>query len=191
MKVVPENTRAFLYCMLIAINLALGFRMLMRLSSPQQSPNVLGAVTSLKPPESQAPVAERLLYLINQERAQKNLPPLSASSELEKVANMRASDMVRRNYYAHRDPSGKLYHDYFETDTFKNVYSCENLDLQFTAMPEKYVEDWMTSDKGHRDCLLNPNLTDIGLALAELDTSQDMPKQYIVVAIHAARHGSR
>ena len=185
-----ERVRSFIICSLIAANILLGFRMLLQYGTSDtalEAPKVLGAQTMTATYDAKAPAKDQLLALINEERRQQGLPALEHNSELEQVANIRANDMVQRNYYAHQDPSGYLYHDYFRSDTFRGAYSCENLDLAFTALPQQYIADWLSSGKGHRQCMLSDKITDVGFAVAKSHANQPGHDIYIVVAIHAAR----
>ncbi len=58
-----------------------------------------------------SPDPNRVLLLVNQERAKQELPPLLANAELEVLAQQRANDMATRGYYAHRNLEGKIFED--------------------------------------------------------------------------------
>jgi uncharacterized protein YkwD len=72
--------------------------------------------------------------------------------------------MVANDYYAHKSPSGKYFDDLMDRDKLKYDFACENLDLAFQGNIETYISDWMTSTKGHRECLLSGKVSKIGVA---------------------------
>ena len=49
--------------------------------------------------------ANEILQLVNQERSKQGLNPLTLSSELTKVANLKANDMKEKNYFSHDSPT--------------------------------------------------------------------------------------
>lgn len=127
-----------------------------------------------------------IFELVNQRRSEAGLTRLRANTKLAELARARAEDMAGRNYYAHRNPEGQYYYDLLNGTGFdKNLYSCENLDLQFTDTPGQYVADWMDSNKGHRECLLAARATDAGYASVATHQFGSDRTAYIVVAIHA------
>jgi uncharacterized protein YkwD len=110
------------------------------------------------------------------------------NQKLGELAAMRASDMVSRQYYAHKNPDGKYYYDYFSAKDISTDYSCENLDLVIAPSPEIAVNEWLASTKGHRDCLVRADLTQAGYATSKLTILDHLGGQttaYVVVAIHS------
>lgn len=96
--------------------------------------------------------------------------------------------MQKNSYYDHADPEGKYFYDLMQDSGYKVEYGCENLDLQFTRSSKVYVNDWMQSKKGHRECLLNPRVEEAGYAVVRIKPmgGEDVPT-YIVVAIHSTQ----
>lgn len=134
-----------------------------------------------------APDPNQVFELANKTRADQGSNPLIADEKLGKVAAARASDMVQRQYYAHKSPDGKYYYDLFPEHGINSEYNCENLDLVFVPRIEMFIDEWMTSTKGHRDCLINPKLTAAGYAATKLMLIDYFGKEtaaYLVVAIH-------
>ena len=125
---------------------------------------------------------------INKARKARGLQPLARSDKLAAIAEQRAHDMSAVGYYAHRSPSGTYFYDMFEENHYVAGFSCENLDLEFSKMADIYVNAWLNSTHGHRECLLSPLIAEAGYATAELKTStpsnQDVAS-YVVVAIYA------
>ncbi len=122
----------------------------------------------------------------NHVRLKNGLTPLKPNLKLANIANVRAQDMAKRNYYDHKNPDGQYYYNYLPQLGFDNKnFSCENLDLQFTVLASQYVNDWLSSSKGHRECMLNAKISDAGYAVAESHQVEGGQTAYIVVAIHA------
>jgi uncharacterized protein YkwD len=126
---------------------------------------------------------------VNQTRVTNGLPSLQKDATLSRIAQQRAMDMQQNSYYAHKSPDGKFYYDLLYEQQIGFNYSCENLDLQFTTTPNDYVSDWMNSNKGHRECLLNDSINRAGYAVALVNTgsytANNVPT-YIIVAIHTS-----
>lgn len=128
--------------------------------------------------------SSQVLYLVNQERARQGLEKLVSDPRLVAVAEARAKDMVDEQYYAHINSEGKYFHDLYPAFGFKSEYSCENLDTEFTTDESKYVNDWLVSTKGHKECMLNRKTTAAGYA-AVLFGETSNGKIYLVVGIHS------
>jgi uncharacterized protein YkwD len=125
----------------------------------------------------------QLLNGINSERTKHGLTALLADESLTTVAKQRANSMHAGKYYAHQDPiTGDFYYDLLGRQGVRYGYSCENLDLSTSVNPSSYVADWLSSNKGHKDCMLNKSVSKIGLAIMHTQTFGE--QQYIVVAIH-------
>lgn len=132
---------------------------------------------------------EEILRLVNLERQALGIAELTADPALTAVAEERAEDMVLNQYYAHQSPDGTFYSDLFAQHDFSAGYSCENLNIEFTLDERQYIDDWLNSDKGHKECLLNDRVTKAGYAVGvfnDPDKDGSTVRSYIVVAIHAA-----
>jgi uncharacterized protein YkwD len=185
-----ESVGSAVICILIACNLLIGFRWLVQ-STPEgpkaPDPRVLGLQTDIPSQSPTSPISRRLFDLTNEQRGSAGVPGLRYSLELETLAQRRANDMSARKYYAHRDPDGRLFFDYFETGVFKGGYSCENLDIQIISSPEMFMRDWLNSARGHKECMLSDRVSDVGYAVAQITIGAQQSPSYVVVAIHAAR----
>ncbi len=54
---------------------------------------------------------ERMLYLVNQIRKEKGLGELTIDTKLTQLAQWKADDMAKRDYFAHKDPDGQYADD--------------------------------------------------------------------------------
>lgn len=118
-------------------------------------PGVLGYATDI--------TVEKVLYLINQKRTQFNLPPLTLSQELSEAATKKASDMFVNSYWAHVSPTGVSPWTFITSSGYQYLYAGENLAKDFNTA-EEVVNAWMNSTS-HRDNILKPEYSDIGLAV--------------------------
>ncbi|MCA1807628.1 MAG: CAP domain-containing protein [Actinobacteria bacterium] len=127
-----------------------------------------------------------VLARVNNQRIQTGLSPLLANAELEQVAQERADDMQREDYYAHQNPnSDEQFSDLLRKQQIAYTSACENLNMTFHTQVDAIVVDWLQSNAGHRECMLAADISQAGYAVARirLDGNQTA---YIVVGIHLA-----
>lgn len=135
-----------------------------------------------------APDINAIYEQVNAQRAARGLHPLERSQDLAHVAQKRAADMQLHQYYAHQNPNGEYFYDLLDPVAYHDVYACENLDMQPTLDTQAYINDWLTSKKGHRECMLNDQTTQAGYAVTTITLPRVKTNNtlYVVVAIHAA-----
>ena len=125
--------------------------------------------TRVNVPAQNAGFEQRVVELVNLERAKKGLPPLKRNSELDYAARYHARDMVEDDYFSH---------DTFDRVNGGLVWKCgpfERIRLYYTgyskagenaaagyATPEDVVGGWMNSP-GHRANILDPAYREIGV----------------------------
>lgn len=137
---------------------------------------------------SELPDPNQILALVNEQRTEAGNPILAANNKLANIAVKRADDMANNRYYAHLNTEGKYYYDLMLAKGIKVGYSCENLEMAIVTDVNTYINDWMSSTKGHRECMLNANVTQAGYAVSKMTTtdfSSNDPAVYLVVAIHS------
>lgn len=137
------------------------------------------------PSQQGVPDPNDVFDAVNQARTAQGLPVLQKDAALTRVAQERAADMQKRAYYAHKNPDGLMYYDILFQQRVGFNYSCENLDLQFITPTANFVNDWMNSNTGHRECMLNVTADRAGYAITTIDMDNGA-SAYIVVAIHAS-----
>lgn len=106
-----------------------------------------------------------LVDLTNKDRLSMDLMPLSRSNILDTAAALKADDMVMYSYFAHTSPSGVTPWAWFDEVGYTFRYAGENLAVNFTDS-EKVENAWMNSPS-HKENILNPDFTEIGLATRE------------------------
>lgn len=112
-----------------------------------------------------------VVRLVNVQRVNNGLQPLTQNWELSRVARYKSQDMINKNYFSHISP---VYGSPFTM--------MENFGIHFTAAgeniamgqktPAEVMTAWMNSP-GHRANILSPSYTQIGVGLAK--TSSGVP----------------
>lgn len=100
--------------------------------------------------------------LINQQRSQNGLSPLKIDYEVQKVARIKAQDMVNNNYFSHTSPT---YGSPFNMlNNFKVSYRTAGENIAGNSSNSAAVTAWMNSS-GHKANILNSsfNYTGIGV----------------------------
>src|SRR3990167_5252977 len=119
------------------------------------SANVLGYGTDIN--------RAAIISLTNQERTSRGLAALQESPLLDQAADAKADHMFAYDYWAHFAPDGTSPWYFFSQAGYKYTYAGENLARDFSTSAG-VVAGWMAS-QGHRDNLLNPNFSDIGIGV--------------------------
>ena len=100
--------------------------------------------------------------LVNQQRINNGLPALKIDYEVQRIARIKAQDMVDRNYFSHTSPT---YGSPFDMlNSFKVSYSTAGENLAGNSSNSAAVNAWMNSS-GHKANILNSsyNYTGIGV----------------------------
>lgn len=108
-----------------------------------------------------------IFNLVNQERIQEGRGVLLYNMQLEKTAQAQAEDMKKRNFFAHTNPDGEDI--LIRVKEFK--YDQRNVGENIAAgqeTPDEVMEGWLNSPY-HRENILNPNFTEMGVGIYEDD----------------------
>ena len=108
---------------------------------------------------------QKVIELVNQQRAYNGLPALKANWEVSRVARYKSQDIIDKHYFAHQSP------------TFGSPFNMmENFGIRFSAAgeniaygqrtPEEVMKSWMNSP-GHRSNILNATYNQIGVGVAK------------------------
>lgn len=100
--------------------------------------------------------------LINKQRANNGLPNLKVDSEVQRVARIKAQDMVNNNYFAHESPTYGTPFNMLKS--FKISYKTAGENIAGNSSNQGAVNAWMNSS-GHKANILNSsyNYTGIGV----------------------------
>lgn len=106
--------------------------------------------------------ADQVVSLVNQERAKAGLKPLASDSALTKMALDKAKDMYNNNYFDHNSPTYGSPFDMMKSYGISYSYAGENI-AKGQRNPQEVMDAWMNS-AGHRQNIMSPNYTKIGVA---------------------------
>ena len=105
---------------------------------------------------------QEVFNLINQQRANNGLAALKIDSEVQRVARIKAQDMVNNNYFAHESPT---YGTPFQMlQSFKISYRSAGENIAGNSSNSGAVNAWMNSS-GHRANILNSSFTYTGIGV--------------------------
>ena len=100
--------------------------------------------------------------LINQQRANNGLPALKVDNELQRVARIKAQDMVNNNYFDHNSPTYGTPFNMMKS--FGITYKSAGENIAGNSSNSSAVTAWMNSS-GHRANILNSSYNYTGLAV--------------------------
>ena len=110
---------------------------------------------------TQAAYENKVLELVNVERAKYGLSPLEMDESVRNVARIKSSDMRQNNYFDHNSPTYGSPFDMLKQFGINYKSAGENI-AQGYQTPEAVVQGWMNSP-GHRANILNESFTHIGI----------------------------
>jgi hypothetical protein len=106
-----------------------------------------------------------LTALVNIERSNQGLPALAQNALLQKAAELKVNDMIKRGYFSHNTPDGQLPWYWLGLAGYKYQLAGENLAVRVLSSREA-VQAWMNSP-GHRENILKKGYTEVGTAVAQ------------------------
>lgn len=104
-----------------------------------------------------------LVSMLNQTRGNLGLPALIENQKLDKAAQMKADDMVQKQYFSHISPQGLTPWYWFLQSGYNYKYAGENLAIGFYDSNEAF-NAWFNSPS-HRENMLNKNYKEVGTAV--------------------------
>jgi uncharacterized protein YkwD/uncharacterized membrane protein required for colicin V production len=118
-------------------------------------------VTNVRP---RPDLEQRMLALVNQERAVAGLRPLVADPELTEVARQHSTDMFARGYFAHETPEGLTPFDRMRAANVRFLTAGENLALAPTL---PVAHNGLMNSPGHRENILRPQFGRVGIGIMD------------------------
>ena len=103
-----------------------------------------------------------IVKYVNKFRHQHGLPPLKLNDRLNRAAQFHSDDMAVKDYFEHISPRGQGPGDRARAFNYKFQLVLENL-AGGDRDPEQTVEQWKASRQGHREAMLDRNVTEIGV----------------------------
>lgn len=111
-------------------------------------------------------VSEReVVRLVNVERQKRGLPVLKMNWEVSRVARYKSTDMRDKNYFSHTSPTYGSPFSMLQAFGISFQAAGENI-AAGQVSPQAVMTSWMNSS-GHRQNILNPLYTQIGVGLAQ------------------------
>jgi uncharacterized protein YkwD len=112
-------------------------------------------------------VRSATLCLVNSERAQFGLAPLTDNAPLALAAQGHADDMATKGYFSHVSADGRTFDQRIRAAGYLGGYLAENIAWGDRSLgtPRRIVGAWMTS-AGHRAHILSAALFDSGIGVA-------------------------
>ena len=110
---------------------------------------------------------QEVFNLINQQRINNGLSALKIDNEVQRVARIKAQDMVDRNYFSHTSPTYGSPFDMLKS--FKISYKTAGENIAGNSTNSGAVNAWMNSS-GHRANILNGSFTYTGIGVVSSPT---------------------
>ncbi|MFJ5634699.1 sigma-70 family RNA polymerase sigma factor [Streptomyces goshikiensis] len=147
-------------------------------ASPTRTPT-RSATPTARPTPRPRTVTERMLDLINQERARAGCTPVRPERRLTTAAQEHSDDMAARDYFSHTNPEGLDSGDRIAAAGYDADGYNENIGDGYDS-PESVMKAWM-SGGGHREAILDCNHKDAGIGYA---TSTDDDSLWTLLLAH-------
>ena len=120
---------------------------------------------------------KEVFNLINQQRNNNGINSLKIDEEVQRVAKIKAQDMVNNNYFSHESPT---YGNPFNIlSNFKISYKTAGENIAANSSNSGAVTAWMNSS-GHKANILNSNFTHTGIGVV---SSQKYGKIFVQMFI--------
>lgn len=124
---------------------------------------VVAFLVSVSPVYATDISSQSIISLTNTSRIERGISPLVQSQALTHVAQNKANDMVKNNYFDHYSPAGLTPWSFMLAHGYNYSLAGENLAMDF-ATAEGVNNAWLASPSHARN-ELNPDFLDIGVAV--------------------------
>lgn len=105
---------------------------------------------------------QQMIELVNQARAQNNLPALKVDMKLTNVARVKAQDMIDNNYFSHNSPTYGSPFDMMKDFGISYVKAGENIAGNQSV---QNAHDSLMNSPGHRANILGADYTHVGIGI--------------------------
>jgi uncharacterized protein YkwD len=171
--------RAVVVLSVVLAGAAVGAALWPRDSNP--APDPCGATQATPAQAGLAAAAQATLCLLNRERASRGLAPLRENGLLSAASVAHSRDMVTGAYFEHTAADGRTVQDRLRAIGYvrgRSASTGENIayGVGVKSSPAAIVRLWMNS-AGHREDILRPAFTEIGIGIALGAPGVDASKQ--------------
>lgn len=146
----------------LALDLAISQREADERLRKQGIQNIWVAVAALPDRPAKDGWRAAVLDEVNRFRRLNALPPLTMNKDLNRAAQLHADNMAIRDFFAHRAPDGSGPGDRALRSGYRYRLVLENL-AAGQSTPHGVVEGWKASKDGHREAMLDPRPTEVGI----------------------------
>ncbi len=135
---------------------------------PKQAESTPETTTTLEFPATQGQLTletgleQRMVDMVNAERTSRGLKALRVDATLTEMARAHSLDMVQRRYFSHYTPEGRSVADRADAAGLAYRIVGENLAL---APDLQSAHDGLMASQGHRENILRPDFTRIGIGI--------------------------
>ena len=120
--------------------------------------------------------AQQMLDMINEERQANGLAALQWNADLAEVAQAKAQDMLDNNYFSHTSPTYGSPFEMMRSYGISYRYAAENI-AKNSSVEKAHVA--LMNSEGHRNNILNSNLTSIGIGIVKSSTGYIIVQMFI------------
>ena len=124
-----------------------------------------------------------LIQMTNNDRELAGLKSLNENRKLNEAAELKAHDMLQRDYFSHWSPDGISPWHWFSLAGYDYSYAGENLAIGFLNTKDVH-RSWMASPD-HKGNILGPDYSDIGMAVVEGDFYGQ--RTFLIVQVFGSR----
>ena len=146
-------------------------------STNQNSENNQNNQTTTPSTTSMNADEKEVFDLINKQRTNNGLQALQNDSEVQRVARIKAQEMVDKNYFSHTSPTYGSPFDMLKS--FKISYRTAGENIAANSSNSGAVTAWMNSS-GHKANILNGNFTYTGIGVVSSPTYGKMYVQMFI-----------
>jgi len=151
----------------IAVRYQIGYSELLKANPQIRNPALIypGQKINIPSLDDVKALEQKVIDLVNQQRAYNGLPALKANWELCRVARYKSQDMIDKRYFSHQSPT---YGSPFRMmESFGIRFSAAGENIAYgQRTPQEVMNSWMNSP-GHRSNILNPTYNQIGVGVAK------------------------
>lgn len=126
---------------------------------------VTGQKITIPNPSSATTLEDQVITLVNKQRVNNGLQPLTKNWTLAKMARCKSQDMVTHNYFSHTSPVYGSPFTMMQDFGLKFTAAGENI-AEGQPTPQAVMNAWMNSP-GHRANILSPAYNQIGVGMAK------------------------
>lgn len=148
----------------LAVKYQVGTQEIIQANPQISNPNLIYPGQVLTIPQVNSTVSSfesEVIRLVNEQRAQNGLKPLTANWELSRVARYKSQDMADNRYFSHTSPTYGTPFQMIKAFGISFRSAGENI-AYGQRTPQAVVNAWMNSS-GHRANILSSSYTQIGV----------------------------